>query len=62
MAEFRRHRPDITLIDLRLPGANGTDILIAIRGEFPNARIIMLSSSDSDGEIRRAWARVPDWL
>lgn len=54
IAEFRRHRPDITLMDLRLPGSNGTDILIAIRGEFPDARIIMLSSSDSDGEIHRA--------
>jgi DNA-binding NarL/FixJ family response regulator len=41
-------------MDLRLPGANGTDTLIAIRGEFPEARIIMLSSSDSDGEIQRA--------
>jgi len=54
IAEFRRHRPDITLMDLRLPGVNGTDTLIAIRGEFPDARIIMLSSSDSDGEIQRA--------
>ena len=54
IAEFRRHRPDITLRDLRLPGANSTDILIAIRGEFPDARIIMLSSSNSDGEIQRA--------
>jgi len=54
IAEFRRHRPDVTLVDLRLPGTNGTDILIAIRGEFPDARIIMLSSSDSDGEIQRA--------
>jgi DNA-binding NarL/FixJ family response regulator len=54
IAEFRRHRPDVTLMDLRLPGTNGTDILIAIRGEFPDARIIMLSSSDSDGEIQRA--------
>ena len=54
IAEFRRHRPDVTLMDLRLPGTNGTDILIAIRGEFPDARIIMLSSSDSDGEIHRA--------
>jgi DNA-binding NarL/FixJ family response regulator len=52
--EFRRHRPDITLMDLRLPGANGTDTLIAIRGEFPQARIIMLTTSDSDGEIQRA--------
>jgi len=54
ITEFRRHRPDITLMDLRLPGTNGTDILIAIRGEFPDARIIMLSSSDTDGEIQRA--------
>lgn len=54
IAEFRRLRPDVTLMDLRLPGINGTDILIAIRGEFPDARIIMLSSSDTDGEIHRA--------
>lgn len=54
MVEFRRHRPDITLMDLRLPGANGTDTLIAIRGEFPRAHIIMLTTSDSDGEIQRA--------
>ena len=54
IAEFRRHRPDITLMDLRLPGTNGIDTLIAIRGEFPNARIIMLSMSETDGEIQRA--------
>jgi DNA-binding NarL/FixJ family response regulator len=54
IAEFRRHRPDITLMDLRLPGTNGTDTLIAIRGEFPDARIIMLSMSEGDGEIQRA--------
>jgi DNA-binding NarL/FixJ family response regulator len=54
VAEFRSHRPDITLMDLRLPGTNGTDTLIAIRGEFPQARVIMLTTSDSDGEIRRA--------
>jgi DNA-binding NarL/FixJ family response regulator len=35
IAEFRRHRPDITLMDLQLPGTNGTDTLVAIRGEFP---------------------------
>ena len=51
---FRRHQPDVTLMDLRLPGTNGTDTLIAIRGEFPHARIIMLSSSETDGEIQRA--------
>ena len=54
VAEFRRHRPDITLMDLRLPGTNGTDTLISIRGESPQARIIMLTSSDGDGEIQRA--------
>ena len=54
IAEFRRHRPDITLMDLRLPGTNGTDTMIAILGEFPGARIIMLSMSDGDGEIQRA--------
>jgi DNA-binding NarL/FixJ family response regulator len=54
VAEFRRHRPDITLMDVRLPGTDGTDALIAIRGEFPQARIIMLTTSDGDGDIRRA--------
>jgi DNA-binding NarL/FixJ family response regulator len=54
LAEFRRIRPDVTLMDLRLPGTNGTDALIAIRGEYPQARIIMLSTSDGDGEIQRA--------
>jgi len=54
IAEFRRHRPDITLMDLQLPGTNGTDTLIAIRGEFPQARIIMLTTSDTDGDIQRA--------
>lgn len=54
IAEFRRHRPDVTLMDLGLPGTNGTDTLIAIRGEFPQARIIILTSSEGDGEIQRA--------
>jgi DNA-binding NarL/FixJ family response regulator len=54
MAEFRHHRPDITLMDLRLPGTNGTDTLIAIRGEYPQARVIILTTSDSDGEIHGA--------
>ena len=54
IAEFRRHRPDVTLMDLRLPGTNGTDALIALRGEFPQARVIMLTTSDGDGDIQRA--------
>ena len=54
MSEFRRHRPDVTLMDLRLPETNGTDALIAIRGEFPRARIIMLPTLDSEADILRA--------
>jgi DNA-binding NarL/FixJ family response regulator len=54
IAEFRRHHPDITLMDLRLPGINGTDTLIAIRGEYPHARIIMLTTADGDVDIQRA--------
>lgn len=54
VAQFRLHRPDITLMDVLLPGANGTDAVIAIRGEFPDARVIMLTTSDADGEIYRA--------
>jgi DNA-binding NarL/FixJ family response regulator len=41
-------------MDLCLPGANGTDILIGIRGEYPQARVIMLTTSDGDAEIQRA--------
>lgn len=54
IAQFRAHRPDITLMDLRLPGASGTDCLIAIRGEFPQARVIVLTTSEGDAEIQRA--------
>ena len=54
IAQFRLHRPDITLMDLRLTGANGTDVLISIRGESPRARIIMLTTSDGDVDILRA--------
>jgi DNA-binding NarL/FixJ family response regulator len=54
VAEFRRHRPDITLMDLRLAGSSGTDALIAIRREFPEARVIILTSSGSDAELQKA--------
>lgn len=54
-AEFYRlHRPDITLMDVRLPGETGIEALIAIRDEFPDARVIMLTTSEGDGEIGRA--------
>lgn len=52
--QFRVYRPDVTLMDLRLPGTNGTDAIVAIRGEFPQARIIVLTTSEADAEIQRA--------
>lgn len=54
LIQFRKHRPDITLMDLRLPGTDGNDALIAIRGECKDARVVMLTTSDSDGDIQRA--------
>ena len=54
VVEFRRHRPDITLMDQRLPGSTGTEALTIIRGEFPQARVIMLSTSEGDKEIQRS--------
>ena len=48
---FRTHRPDVTLMDLRLPGMNGADTIQAIRAEFPDARIVMLSTYVCDEEI-----------
>lgn len=54
MTAFRESVPNVTLMDVRLPGTDGIDTLIAIRRDFPEARIIMLSTSDSDGDITRA--------
>lgn len=51
---FREHRPDITLMDLRLPDMSGIDAMMAIRSEFPEARIIMLTTFAGDVEIQRA--------
>jgi DNA-binding NarL/FixJ family response regulator len=51
---FRQHRPDITLMDLRLPDMSGIDAMIAIRAEFSEARIIMLTTFEGDVEIQRA--------
>src|SRR5436190_17609202 len=51
---FRQHQPDVTLMDLRLPDMSGIDSLIAIRTEFPEARIIMLTTFEGDMDIRRA--------
>lgn len=54
IAQFRKHKPDVTLMDLRLPDNSGIEAMIAIRAEFPEARIIMLSTFEGDVEIQRA--------
>jgi len=52
--QFRRHQPDVTLMDLRLPDKSGIEATIAIRAEFPKARIIILTTFEGDVEIQRA--------
>jgi DNA-binding NarL/FixJ family response regulator len=54
LQEYRRLRPDLVLMDQRLPGTNGTEALIAIRNQYPQARVIMLTTSSGDMEIQRA--------
>jgi DNA-binding NarL/FixJ family response regulator len=54
--KYAEHRPDVTLMDLRLPGLSGIDAMIAIRAEFADARVIMLTTFDGDVEIQRALA------
>ncbi len=53
-ALYRQHRPDITLMDLRMPGMNGVAAITAICDAFPDARIIVLTTFDEDEDIRRA--------
>src|SRR5215469_12106950 len=52
--QFRKHRPDVTLMDLQMPEMNGLDALTAIRGEFPQARIIVLTTYKADVQVLRA--------
>jgi DNA-binding NarL/FixJ family response regulator len=52
--QYRQYQPDVTLMDLRLPDMNGIDTMIAIRGEFPEARLIMLTTFEGDVDIQRA--------
>jgi len=52
--QYRTHRPDITLMDLQMPEMNGLDAMIAIRAEFPEARIIMLTTYTGDVQVLRA--------
>jgi DNA-binding NarL/FixJ family response regulator len=52
--KFREHQPDVTLMDIRLPDRSGIDTVIAIRAEFPEARILMLTTFEGDVAIQRA--------
>ncbi|HEX4169906.1 MAG TPA: response regulator transcription factor [Bryobacteraceae bacterium] len=52
--QFRAHRPDITLMDLQMPEMNGLDAMIVIRSEFPDARIIVLTTYTGDIQVLRA--------
>lgn len=52
--KFRAFKPDVTLMDLRLPDLSGIEAMIAIRAEFPSARFVVLTTSSGDVEIQRA--------
>src|SRR5579863_6032319 len=52
--QFRLHRPDITLMDLQMPEMTGLDAMVAIRGEFPEARVIVLTTYTGDVQVLRA--------
>ena len=52
--QFRMHHPDVTLMDLQMPEMNGLDALIAIRNEFPDAKVIVLTTYAGDAQILRA--------
>ena len=52
--QFRAHRPDVTLMDLQMPEMNGFDATVAIRGEFPDAKIVVLTTYKGDVQILRA--------
>src|SRR5216684_5767996 len=52
--KFRSNRPDVTLMDLQMPALNGIDAIIGIRSEFPNARVIALTTYAGDVQVLRA--------
>jgi DNA-binding NarL/FixJ family response regulator len=54
MEQFRLHRPDVTLMDLQMPDLNGTDVMARIHSEFPDARIVVLTTYTGDAQVLRA--------
>lgn len=52
--KFRQHRPDVTLMDLQMPDLNGTEVTARIRSEFPDARIVVLTTYTGDAQVVRA--------
>lgn len=52
--KFRQHRPDLTLMDLQMPDLNGTEVISRIQSEFPNARIVVLTTYQGDAQVLRA--------
>jgi len=54
LTQYRVHRPDVTIMDIRMPKANGLDAIAAIRGEFPRARIVVLTTATGDVQALRA--------
>ena len=54
IAEFKQHRPDVTLMDLQMPEMSGIECMIAIRSDFPDARIIVLTTYPGDAQVLRA--------
>ncbi len=55
---FRQHRPDVTLLDLRMPVMKGADAIEVIRSEFPRSRIIVFTGSGSDEDVYRALSAI----
>ncbi|WP_263375009.1 response regulator [Granulicella aggregans] len=55
LLQFRVHRPDVTLMDIRMPGVNGIDAITTIRAEYPRARIVVLSSSAGDIQVLKSF-------